>query len=203
MPDFCTVVSLNQSKCIFVECPISKPCQAMCWLFLSMTSLCSSALLSFLFCHCSSLCFPLHAQTHTHFSLSFFDSIHFNLYSPLSTFHLFHPLMYIYSILPPAIFPFVHLSFYSVLLFLRGNRESSSRASSSRQSSTDSDMKCLEPRPWSSTDSDSSNRTLRPPVTKASSFSGISILTRGDSLGSNKGSQGSCKGSRSGKTVRL
>ncbi|XP_023268629.1 R3H domain-containing protein 2 isoform X10 [Seriola lalandi dorsalis] len=80
----------------------------------------------------------------------------------------------------------------------RGNRESSSRASSSRQSSTDSDMKCLEPRPWSSTDSDSSSRTLRPPVTKASSFSGISILTRGDSLGSNKGSQGSCKGSRSG-----
>ncbi|XP_040059735.2 R3H domain-containing protein 2 isoform X5 [Gasterosteus aculeatus] len=79
----------------------------------------------------------------------------------------------------------------------RGNRESSSRASSSRQSSTDSDMKCLEPRPWSSTDSDSSNRTLRPPVTKASSFSGISILTRGDSLGSNKGSQGSCRGSRS------
>ncbi|XP_030634039.1 R3H domain-containing protein 2 [Chanos chanos] len=79
----------------------------------------------------------------------------------------------------------------------RGNRESSSRASSSRQSSTDSDMKCLEPRPWSSTDSDSSNRTLRPPVTKASSFSGISILTRGDSLGS-KASQGSCRGSRTG-----
>ncbi|XP_056292883.1 R3H domain-containing protein 2 isoform X1 [Pseudoliparis swirei] len=79
----------------------------------------------------------------------------------------------------------------------RGNRESSSRASSSRQSSTDSDMKCLEPRPWSSTESDSSNRTLRPPVTKASSFSGISILTRGDSLGSNNGSQGSCRGSRS------
>ncbi|XP_064858108.1 R3H domain-containing protein 2-like isoform X3 [Oncorhynchus nerka] len=80
----------------------------------------------------------------------------------------------------------------------RGNLESSSRASSSRQSSTDSDMKCLEPRPWSSTDSDSSNRTLRPPVTKASSFSGISILTRGDSLGSNKSSQGSCRGSRTG-----
>ncbi|XP_051751982.1 R3H domain-containing protein 2 isoform X5 [Ctenopharyngodon idella] len=79
----------------------------------------------------------------------------------------------------------------------RGNRESSSRASSSRQSSTDSDMKSLEPRPWSSTDSDSSNRTLRPPVTKASSFSGISILTRGDSLGS-KGSHGSARGSRTG-----
>ena len=100
-------------------------------------------------------------------------------------------------------FPFCSLSYNlllsPVLLFLRGNRESSSRASSSRQSSTDSDMKCLEPRPWSSTDSESSNRTLRPPVTKASSFSGISILTRGDSLGSNIGSQGSCKGSRSGK----
>lgn len=91
--------------------------------------------------------------------------------------------------------------FLPVMSSLRGNRESSSRASSSRQSSTDSDMKCLEPRPWSSTDSDSSNRTLRPPVTKASSFSGISILTRGDSLGSNKGSQGSCKGSRSGKNL--
>uniref|UniRef100_A0A3Q3FB35 R3H domain containing 2 n=1 Tax=Labrus bergylta TaxID=56723 RepID=A0A3Q3FB35_9LABR len=91
------------------------------------------------------------------------------------------PVLIVRSILSPCI----------------GNRESSSRASSSRQSSTDSDMKCLEPRPWSSTDSDSSNRTLRPPVTKASSFSGISILTRGDSLGSNKGSQGSCKGSRS------
>ncbi|XP_008318862.1 R3H domain-containing protein 2 isoform X4 [Cynoglossus semilaevis] len=83
----------------------------------------------------------------------------------------------------------------------RGNRDSSSRASSSRQSSTDSEMKCLEPRPWSSTDSESSNRTLRPPVTKASSFSGISILTRGDSLGSNKGSQGSCKGSRTGLSL--
>lgn len=81
--------------------------------------------------------------------------------------------------------------------FCRGNKESSSRPSSSRQSSTDSDMKSLEPRPWSSTDSDSSNRTLRPPVTKASSFSGISILTRGDSLGS-KGSQGSARGSRTG-----
>uniref|UniRef100_A0A8C7IWI9 R3H domain containing 2 n=1 Tax=Oncorhynchus kisutch TaxID=8019 RepID=A0A8C7IWI9_ONCKI len=85
----------------------------------------------------------------------------------------------------------------------RGNRESSSRASSSRQSSTDSEMKCLEPRPWSSTDSDSSNRTLRPPVTKASSFSGISILTRGDSLGSNKSSQGSCRGSRTGAYFTL
>ncbi|XP_056653782.1 R3H domain-containing protein 2 isoform X7 [Monodelphis domestica] len=69
----------------------------------------------------------------------------------------------------------------------RGNREGLSRTSSSRQSSTDSEIKSLEPRPWSSTDSDGSVRSMRPPVTKASSFSGISILTRGDSIGSNKG----------------
>ncbi|XP_074082419.1 R3H domain-containing protein 2 isoform X8 [Macrotis lagotis] len=70
---------------------------------------------------------------------------------------------------------------------IRGNREGLSRTSSSRQSSTDSEIKSLEPRPWSSTDSDGSVRSVRPPVTKASSFSGISILTRGDSIGSNKG----------------
>ncbi|XP_051032071.1 R3H domain-containing protein 2 isoform X8 [Phodopus roborovskii] len=67
---------------------------------------------------------------------------------------------------------------------VRGNREGLSRTSSSRQSSTDSELRSLEPRPWSSTDSDGSVRSMRPPVTKASSFSGISILTRGDS---NKG----------------
>ncbi|MBN3296150.1 R3HD2 protein, partial [Amia calva] len=83
----------------------------------------------------------------------------------------------------------------------RGNRDSSSRASSSRQSSTDSELKCLEPRPWSSTDSDSSNRTLRPPVTKASSFSGISILTRGDSIGSAKGAPTGCRVSRTGLPI--
>ncbi|XP_044850641.1 R3H domain-containing protein 2 isoform X9 [Mauremys mutica] len=66
----------------------------------------------------------------------------------------------------------------------RGNRDALNRASGSRQSSTESELKSLEPRPWSSTDSDSSIRNLRPPVTKASSFSGISILTRGDSIGS-------------------
>nr|XP_028685487.1 R3H domain-containing protein 2 isoform X14 [Macaca mulatta] len=71
---------------------------------------------------------------------------------------------------------------------IRGNREGLSRTSSSRQSSTDSELKSLEPRPWSSTDSDGSVRSMRPPVTKASSFSGISILTRGDSIGSSKGS---------------
>uniref|UniRef100_A0A8C3UIG3 R3H domain-containing protein 2 n=1 Tax=Catharus ustulatus TaxID=91951 RepID=A0A8C3UIG3_CATUS len=73
----------------------------------------------------------------------------------------------------------------------RGTREGLSRASGSRQSSTESDIKSLEPRPWSSTDSDGSVRSLRPPVTKASSFSGISILTRGDSIGSSKGSTAS------------
>ncbi|OCT92856.1 hypothetical protein XELAEV_18015922mg [Xenopus laevis] len=68
----------------------------------------------------------------------------------------------------------------------RGNRDLLNRGSCSRQSSTESELKSLDPRPWSSTDSDGSCRNMRPPVTKASSFSGISILTRGDSIGSNK-----------------
>ncbi|XP_066423869.1 R3H domain-containing protein 2 isoform X3 [Molothrus aeneus] len=79
----------------------------------------------------------------------------------------------------------------------RGAREGLGRSPGSRQSSTESDIKSLEPRPWSSTDSDGSIRSLRPPVTKASSFSGISILTRGDSVGSSKGSAGS-RSSRAG-----
>ncbi|NWY70930.1 R3HD2 protein, partial [Erithacus rubecula] len=78
----------------------------------------------------------------------------------------------------------------------RGPREGL-RASGSRQSSTESELKSLEPRPWSSTDSEGSSRSLRPPVTKASSFSGISILTRGDSIGSSKGSTAS-RSSRAG-----
>ncbi|XP_070597062.1 R3H domain-containing protein 2 isoform X8 [Erythrolamprus reginae] len=78
----------------------------------------------------------------------------------------------------------------------RGNRDGLSRASGSRQSSTENDMKSLEPRPWSSTDSDGSTRNLRPPVTKASSFSGISILTRGDSIG------GIGKGNGANRTAR-
>ncbi|XP_048474794.1 R3H domain-containing protein 2 [Rhincodon typus] len=77
-------------------------------------------------------------------------------------------------------------SYNGYLMESRGNRECLSRASSSRQSSTENELKTSEPRPWSSTDSDSSNRSLKPPVTKASSFSGISILTRGDSIGSSK-----------------
>ncbi|XP_073519432.1 R3H domain-containing protein 2 isoform X4 [Phyllobates terribilis] len=68
----------------------------------------------------------------------------------------------------------------------RGSRDLLNRGSGSRQSSTESELKSLDPRPWSSTDSDGSCRSMRPPVTKASSFSGISILTRGDSIGSSK-----------------
>uniref|UniRef100_A0AAY4CHU2 R3H domain containing 1 n=1 Tax=Denticeps clupeoides TaxID=299321 RepID=A0AAY4CHU2_9TELE len=57
----------------------------------------------------------------------------------------------------------------------------------SRQSSSENEPKYCEPRPWSSTDSDSSNRNLKPAMTKASSFSGISVLIRGDSSSSSKG----------------
>uniref|UniRef100_A0A452I9P3 R3H domain containing 2 n=1 Tax=Gopherus agassizii TaxID=38772 RepID=A0A452I9P3_9SAUR len=78
----------------------------------------------------------------------------------------------------------------------RGNRDALNRASGSRQSSTESELKSLDPRPWSSTDSDSSIRNLRPPVTKASSFSGISILTRGDSIGSS-----ACRTARPGLSL--
>uniref|UniRef100_A0A8C5KWJ5 R3H domain-containing 1 n=2 Tax=Jaculus jaculus TaxID=51337 RepID=A0A8C5KWJ5_JACJA len=68
----------------------------------------------------------------------------------------------------------------------RVNKDAAGRSANSHQSSTENDMKYSEPRPWSSTDSDSSLRNLKPAVTKASSFSGISVLTRGDSSGSSK-----------------
>ncbi|XP_036807549.1 R3H domain-containing protein 2 isoform X10 [Oncorhynchus mykiss] len=60
------------------------------------------------------------------------------------------------------------------------------RSASSRQSSSENDPKNCDARPWSSTDSDSSNRNLRPTMTKASSFSSISVLIRGDSTASSK-----------------
>uniref|UniRef100_A0A8C9UDP3 R3H domain containing 1 n=1 Tax=Serinus canaria TaxID=9135 RepID=A0A8C9UDP3_SERCA len=63
----------------------------------------------------------------------------------------------------------------------RINKEALGRSANSHQSSTET-----EPWPWSSTDSDSSLRNLKPAVTKASSFSGISVLSRGDSSGSSK-----------------
>ncbi|KAM9304826.1 R3H domain-containing protein 1 [Gastrophryne carolinensis] len=68
----------------------------------------------------------------------------------------------------------------------RINKDASGRSGNSLYSSTENDLKYNEPRPWSSTDSDSSIRNLKPAVTKASSFSGISVLTRGDSSGSSK-----------------
>uniref|UniRef100_UPI0037E8D93B R3H domain-containing protein 1 isoform X2 n=1 Tax=Semicossyphus pulcher TaxID=241346 RepID=UPI0037E8D93B len=69
---------------------------------------------------------------------------------------------------------------------LRAGRSGASRQSSSE---TETLPRHGEPRPWSSTDSsDSSNRLApRPPITKASSFSGISPgLVRGDSTASSK-----------------
>ncbi|NXX91065.1 R3HD1 protein, partial [Centropus bengalensis] len=69
---------------------------------------------------------------------------------------------------------------------LRINKDTSGTSANSHQSSTENELKYCEPRPWSSTDSDSSMRNLKPAVTKASSFSGISVLTRGDSSGSSK-----------------
>ncbi|KAG8444282.1 hypothetical protein GDO86_009459 [Hymenochirus boettgeri] len=68
----------------------------------------------------------------------------------------------------------------------RINKDASGRSGNSLYSSTENDTKYNELRPWSSTDSDSSIRNLKPAVTKASSFSGISVLTRGDSTGSSK-----------------
>ncbi|XP_048835826.1 R3H domain-containing protein 1-like isoform X6 [Brienomyrus brachyistius] len=61
------------------------------------------------------------------------------------------------------------------------------RSASSRQSSSENEPRYSELRPWSSTDSDSSGRILKPAMTKAGSFSGISVLMRGDSSGSSRG----------------
>ncbi|KAK7136864.1 hypothetical protein R3I93_017047 [Phoxinus phoxinus] len=60
------------------------------------------------------------------------------------------------------------------------------RSGNSRQSSSENELKYSDPRPWSSTDSDSSHRNLKPAMTKANSFSGISLLIRGDSTTSSK-----------------
>ncbi|XP_053118059.1 cAMP-regulated phosphoprotein 21 isoform X6 [Hemicordylus capensis] len=69
----------------------------------------------------------------------------------------------------------------------RGNRDGTGQASGSRQSSTDNELKWTDyQRPWSSTDSDSSNRNLKPAITKTESFGGITVLTRGDSSSSNR-----------------
>ncbi|XP_058686267.1 cAMP-regulated phosphoprotein 21 isoform X22 [Poecile atricapillus] len=68
-----------------------------------------------------------------------------------------------------------------------GNRDSLGKTSGSRQSSTENELKWTDhQRPWSSTDSDSSNRNLKPAITKTASFGGITVLTRGDSSSSNR-----------------
>ncbi|XP_004471198.1 cAMP-regulated phosphoprotein 21 isoform X23 [Dasypus novemcinctus] len=69
----------------------------------------------------------------------------------------------------------------------RGNRDSSGRTSGSRQSSSENELKWSDhQRAWSSTDSDSSNRNLKPTMTKTASFGGITVLTRGDSTSSSR-----------------
>ncbi|KAI4028852.1 cAMP regulated phosphoprotein 21, partial [Homo sapiens] len=57
----------------------------------------------------------------------------------------------------------------------------------SRQSSSENELKWSDhQRAWSSTDSDSSNRNLKPAMTKTASFGGITVLTRGDSTSSTR-----------------
>ncbi|KAM9187673.1 cAMP-regulated phosphoprotein 21 isoform 14-T14 [Dugong dugon] len=69
----------------------------------------------------------------------------------------------------------------------RGNRDGSGKTSGSRQSSSENELKWSDhQRAWSSTDSDSSNRNLKPAMTKTASFGGISVLTRGDSTSSTR-----------------
>ncbi|XP_047625842.1 cAMP-regulated phosphoprotein 21 isoform X5 [Phacochoerus africanus] len=76
---------------------------------------------------------------------------------------------------------------YKKRQLFRGNRDSSGRTSGSRQSSSDNELKWSDhQRAWSSTDSDSSNRNLKPAMTKTASFGGITVLTRGDSTSSTR-----------------
>ncbi|NWR53412.1 ARP21 protein, partial [Regulus satrapa] len=94
----------------------------------------------------------------------------------------------------------------------RGNRDSIGKTSGSRQSSTENEMKWADhQRPWSSTDSDSSNRNLKPAITKTASFGGITVLTRGDSSSSTRstgklsktGSESSSSAGSSGSLSRI
>ncbi|XP_045435326.1 cAMP-regulated phosphoprotein 21 isoform X7 [Pipistrellus kuhlii] len=76
---------------------------------------------------------------------------------------------------------------YKKRQLFRGNRDGSGRTSGSRQSSSENELKwCDHQRAWSSTDSESSNRNLRPAMTKTASFGGITVLTRGDSTSSSR-----------------
>ncbi|XP_036188846.1 cAMP-regulated phosphoprotein 21 isoform X7 [Myotis myotis] len=76
---------------------------------------------------------------------------------------------------------------YKKRQLFRGNRDGSGRTSGSRQSSSENELKwCDHQRAWSSTDSESSNRNLKPAMTKTASFGGITVLTRGDSTSSTR-----------------
>ncbi|XP_057624299.1 cAMP-regulated phosphoprotein 21 isoform X4 [Chionomys nivalis] len=76
---------------------------------------------------------------------------------------------------------------YKKRQLFRGNRDSSGRTSGSRQSSSETELRWSDQqRAWSSTDSDSSNRNLKPTMTKTASFGGITVLTRGDSTSSTR-----------------
>ncbi|NXY89608.1 ARP21 protein, partial [Alcedo cyanopectus] len=101
---------------------------------------------------------------------------------------------------------------YKKRQLFRGNRDSVGKASGSRQSSTETELKWADhQRPWSSTDSDSSNRNLKPAITKTASFGGITVLTRGDSSSSNRstgklsktGSESSSSAGSSGSLSRI
>nr|XP_019583238.1 PREDICTED: cAMP-regulated phosphoprotein 21 isoform X6 [Rhinolophus sinicus] len=76
---------------------------------------------------------------------------------------------------------------YKKRQLFRSNRDGSGRTSGSRQSSSENELKWSDhQRAWSSTDSDSSNRNLKPTMTKTASFGGITVLTRGDSTSSTR-----------------
>ncbi|KAG8442690.1 hypothetical protein GDO86_011471 [Hymenochirus boettgeri] len=92
-----------------------------------------------------------------------------------------------------------------------GNRDGSEKTIGSRQSSAENDLKWAGERPWSSTDSDISNRNLKPSIIKTASLGGITMLTRGDSSGSSRstgelsktGSESSSSAGSSGSLSRL
>ncbi|NP_001348965.1 cAMP-regulated phosphoprotein 21 isoform X12 [Mus musculus] len=76
---------------------------------------------------------------------------------------------------------------YKKRQLFRAHRDSSGRTSGSRQSSSETELRWPDhQRAWSSTDSDSSNRNLKPTMTKTASFGGITVLTRGDSTSSTR-----------------
>ncbi|XP_006759677.1 PREDICTED: cAMP-regulated phosphoprotein 21 isoform X4 [Myotis davidii] len=76
---------------------------------------------------------------------------------------------------------------YKKRQLFRGNRDGSGRTSGSRQSSSENELKwCDHQRAWSSTDSEGSNRNLKPAMTKTASFGGITVLSRGDSTSSTR-----------------